>query len=110
MIKASALRCRFCRSEFDTADPLSAGELQRRKQRKSSSQQMRWILPLTFALSIPGCLAPLMLIVAGCLLGLRGAAIRAAGPVYLVLGYAALAISAVYTLLILGFAAYHLVS
>lgn len=109
-IKASALRCRFCRTEFDTADPLSAGELRRRKQQRSTSEQLRWILPLTFALSIPGCLAPLMLIVAVCLLGFRSSAIKAAGPVYLVLSYAALAISGVYTVLILGFLAYSLVA
>jgi hypothetical protein len=110
LIKASALRCRFCRSEFDTTDPLSASELRRRKQRKSSTEQMKWILPLTFLVSIPGCVAPLMLIFAGCLLGFQGPAIRAAGPVYSVLGYAALAISGVYTLLMLGFLAYSLVS
>jgi hypothetical protein len=51
-----------------------------------------------------------MLIAAGCLLGFQGPSIRAAGPVYLVLGYAALAISGVYTLLLVGFVAYSLVS
>jgi len=109
-IKASALRCRHCRSEFDTADPLSASELKRRKQQQSASQQFKWIMPVAFALSIPGCLAPLLLIGTGCLLWLQGKAIRQAGPVYAVLGYAALAISAVYTLLILGFLAYSAVS
>lgn len=110
LIKSSALRCRFCRTEFDTADPLSASELRRRKRQKSSAEQMRWIVPMTFALSVPGCLAPLMLIAAGCLLGFQGPAIRAAGPVYVVLGYAALAISGVYTLLMVGFVAYSVVS
>jgi hypothetical protein len=43
-------------------------------------------------------------------MGLQGKAIRQAGPVYVVLGYAALAVSAVYTLLLLGFFAYSLVS
>ncbi len=57
-----------------------------------------------FVLSILGCLAPLMAIVAPIYVLTQRETIARAGPVYLVMGYSAIAISVLYSILIAAFA------
>jgi len=105
-IKSSALKCRHCRLKFETTDPLTPKELKRRQEQKAAAGQLRIVMPGLFLLSLPGCLAPLVLLVGSLLVVYKRQEMRKAGPVYLVLGYASVIVSAIYTLLMLGFVAY----
>lgn len=105
-IKASAMKCRHCRLKFETVDPLTPKELKRRQEQKAAAEKLRLLMPALFLVSLPGCLAPVVLLVGSLLLVYKGKEMRKAGPVYLVLGYSAVIVSAVYSLLMLGFLAY----
>lgn len=103
-IKAIALRCRYCGTDFDTVDPLSLKDLHKRAVKEEKLQSTRQTVIGLFVLSILlGCLAPLMAVVALTFVLLKRAAIARAGPAYLVMGYSAIAISILYSILMLGF-------
>jgi hypothetical protein len=105
-IKAIAVKCRYCGAEFDTVDPLSLQDVRRKIYRSEALESSQKIAIGLFIVSLFGCIAPLTLIVGLCLIPRRHAQLVRDGPVYLVLGYSAIALSAVYTLLMLAFAVY----
>ncbi|MBW3539870.1 MAG: hypothetical protein KY476_06340 [Planctomycetes bacterium] len=101
-IKAIALRCRYCQAEFDTVDPLTARDLRRKSRRKSEEQSLkRWVAVL-FGLSAVGLLAPILVFVAPAVVLPRRERLKKTGPLYLVLGYAAIGLSVFYALLMLA--------
>jgi Prokaryotic RING finger family 1 len=102
-IKAIALRCRYCGTDFDTVDPLSIKDLYKRAAKEERLQSTRNAVTTIFVLSILGCLAPILAIVAPIYVLTRRATIGRAGPVYLVMGYSAIAISVLYSILMVGF-------
>lgn len=100
-IKAMALRCRFCHTQFDTADPLTRRDLARRSRRSADAAGLRKTAAVLFGMSLLGFLAPLTLLLSGILLLPKREELVAAGPLYAVLGFAAFGISILYSLLIL---------
>lgn len=102
-IKAIALRCRYCGTDFGSVDPLSVADLRHQavaQERTEASK--KWVVAL-FVVSIIGVLSPLMLIVSlFFVLGQRDQLAKC-GPLFVIMGWAAVALSAVYSLLILLF-------
>ncbi len=102
-IKAIALRCRYCGTDFDTVDPLSLKDLHRRAAREERLQSTRTAVTTLFILSILGCPAPVVVLIATPFVLLKRATIARAGPAYLVMGYSAIGISALYSIIMVGF-------
>ncbi|MCY2968257.1 MAG: zinc ribbon domain-containing protein [Planctomycetota bacterium] len=105
-IKSSALKCRHCGVKFETAEPLTPRELKKRREQKAAAGQLRYVMPGLLILSVLGCPAPLTLVVSGILVAMKKKELQKAGPLYVVLGYASIVVSAIYTLLLLAFGAY----
>jgi hypothetical protein len=102
-IKAIALRCRYCGTDFETVDPLTLKDLRGRVDKEERLQATRSAVVTLFVLSLLGCLAPILAIVAPCYVLPKRATLARAGPTYLVMGYSAMAISLLYSILLLGF-------
>lgn len=102
-IKSIALRCRFCKTDFDTVDPLTAKDLRRQAVRDEKTDSLQKSLVATFVVSLIGCLAPLMLIISCVLVLPNRDRLMKSGPLYWVMGYASLGLSAIYTLLMILF-------
>jgi hypothetical protein len=99
-IKAVALRCPKCRARFDTVDPMTSQEYRNRKSRTQKADTLRKAMVGLFVASVIGVFFPITLIVGAILILPNREALNAAGPIYKVLGYAALGLS---TLWALGF-------
>ena len=102
-IKAIALRCRYCGTDFDTVDPLSLKDLRGRVVKEERLQATRSAVTTLFVLSILGCLAPILAVVAPCYILPKRATVARAGPAYMVMGYSAIGISLLYSILLLLF-------
>jgi hypothetical protein len=102
-IKSIALRCRYCDTEFDTVDPLSIKDLHRLAAKEEQLQSSRTVVIALFVVSLLGCLAPILLFAAPAYVLLKRKAIAKAGPVYLVMGYSAIAVSVLYSILLVLF-------
>lgn len=102
-IKAIAVKCRYCGFEFNTVDPLTAADVRKQVRKGESRKSLRTGTVALFVISVLGCLAPLAAI--GGLIWVlpRRAAISEAGPIHVVLAYAAVGLSVLYSLLMLGF-------
>ena len=72
-------------------------------EKDESRRRVRVTASVLFVLSLIGCLAPLMVIIVPIWVRISRRDLAKAGPLYNVLGYSAIIISAVYSLLILGF-------
>lgn len=103
-IKAIALRCRYCGTDFDTVDPLTLKDLRKRVAKDEKLQATRNGVTFLFALSIlVGCAAPLLALLSIFYVITQRETIARAGPVYLVMGYSAIAVSVLYSILLAGF-------
>ncbi len=103
-IKAIAVRCRYCHTDFGTVDPLSLADIHRRTTKREGLKGTRQTVIVLFAVSVlVGCIAPLMAIVNLCIVLPKRKTIAQAGPVYLVLGYSAIIVSVLYSILMLLF-------
>jgi hypothetical protein len=102
-IKAIALRCRYCGTDFPTVDPLTVKDLRKRDRAEQKLGQVRWVVALLFAGSLLGCLAPVTLIANLAWFLPRRRKVARAGPFFSVLGYASLAVSVIYSVLIVFF-------
>jgi hypothetical protein len=109
-IKAIALRCRYCGTEFNTVDPLSLKDLRKQVIKDERLQTTRIMVVVLFVLSITGCPAPVVAIVAGVYVATRKKTIAKAGPTYLVMAYSAIGISSLYSILMVLFLLFTLVS
>lgn len=103
-IKAIALRCRYCGTDFDTVDPLTAADLRVRVYKEESGQAVRTSVIVLFVLSLIGCLAPIVALVAACVLIPKHKQIAKLGPLFMVMAYSSIGVSVVYSLLMLMFA------
>ena len=99
-IKAIALRCRYCGTDFDTVNPLSLKDLRGRVVKEERLQSTRTTVIVLFILSLLGCPAPIVALIAPCYILPQRATVARAGPVYVIMGYSAIAISAVYSILL----------
>jgi hypothetical protein len=103
-IKSIAVKCRYCQTEFGTANPLSLRDMHRREKRKETQKGLLTTVVALFAISLLiGCAAPLMVIINCAVLLPKRRQIAAASPVHLVLAYSAIGISVVYSVLMLIF-------
>lgn len=103
-IKAIALRCRYCHTEFDTVDPLTAQDVRRRTKQEESAQGLKVTVVALFVVSLIGCFAPLVTIIGLCVYLPKHKALMRLGPTFVVLAYSALGLSVLYSLLMLVFA------
>jgi Prokaryotic RING finger family 1 len=109
-IKSIALRCRYCGTEFGTVDPLSLKDLRKQVVKGERLQSTRALVIVLFVLSIVGCFAPLIAIAATAYVLLQRDVIAKAGPSYLVMGYSAMAISFLYSILMVLFVLFSVAS
>lgn len=103
-IKAIALRCRYCGTDFDTVDPLSLKDLHQRAVKDERLQSTRTAVTALFVLSILlGCAAPILALISIIYVVIRRETVARAGPVYVVMGYSAIVVSVLYSILMVGF-------
>jgi hypothetical protein len=102
-IKSIALRCRYCGTDFDTVDPLTLKDLRKQVVKEERLQTTKALVVTFFVLSLLGCLAPVLAVAAPTYVLLKQKTIAKAGPAYLVMGYSAIAISLLYSILFLLF-------
>jgi hypothetical protein len=102
-IKSIALKCRYCGTEFDTVDPLTLKDLRGQVVKEERLQSTRVAVTVLFAISVPGCLAPLLAIISCCYVLPKRETLAKAGPTYLVMGYSSIGISLLYSVLLLLF-------
>jgi uncharacterized membrane protein len=91
------------RTEFDTVDPLSLKDLRMQVVKGVRLQSARALVVVLFVLSIVGCLAPIIAIVATVYVLTQRDTIARAAPSYLVMGYSAMGISFLYSILMVLF-------
>ncbi|NQT40491.1 MAG: hypothetical protein HQ581_23555 [Planctomycetes bacterium] len=104
-IKAIAVRCRYCRTDFDTVDPLTMLDVRRGIRRKEASKGLQQTVIVVFIVSLlVGCLAPITAVVSFCLFLPKKKELARAGPVYQTLAYSAMGLSVLYSILMLLFA------
>jgi phage FluMu protein Com len=107
-IKSIALRCRYCKTSFDTVDPLTVADLRRGVHKTESLKTTSTHIITLFIFSAIGVLAPLMLLISLAVVLPRRRILTKAGPFYLVLGYSSIGLSAVYSILMLVFLVFKL--
>ncbi len=97
-IKSIALKCRHCGTEFKTVDPLTMSDLKRQRREERELGSFRGMVVGLFIASLIGCIAPLVLLISLGFLLPKREKLRTAGPQYMVMGYAALIISSLWSL------------
>ena len=102
-IKSIALRCRYCNTDFDTVDPMSAKDLRKQAQRTEDLKKLKGTVAILFGASLVGIFAPLTgLLGAALILPNRDRLVKC-GPLFQVLAYASLGLSAVYSVMMVLF-------
>ena len=99
-IKAIAVKCRYCESHFDTVDPLTLADVHRKIRKGERIKSLQTTVITLFVLSLIGCLAPVVAVVSLCVILPKHKQLAAEGPLFLVLGYSAVILSTVYSILI----------
>lgn len=106
-IKSIAVVCRYCKTRFDSVDPLTLRDLHRKTRRSEGQHKLQTTTIILFGVTvIIGILAPLMALINGGWVAAKRKELAAAGPVYLVLGYSAIGVSLLYSFLMLVFIAF----
>jgi uncharacterized CHY-type Zn-finger protein len=103
-IKAIALRCRYCQTEFSTVDPMSRDDLRRQSTLSDKRDATKRVVICLFVVSLLACVAPLAAVVSAVYVVPRRAEIAKCGPVYTVLAWTSLGLSVFYSLLMIVFA------
>lgn len=102
-IKAIALRCRYCGTDFDSVDPLSVADLHHQARSAEQIQRLKQAAVAIFVLSILGFLAPIMLVAGLLFLRANGKQLAKGGPLFAIMGWAGVLLSAIYSLLMVVF-------
>ena len=102
-IKSIALRCRHCGTDFHTVDPLTVGDLSRQRRQESKTSGLKVGLVIIAVLSVLGLLAPIMLFVSLAVVIPNRDLLPKCGPLFAVIGWGAMGLSAFYTSLMLVF-------
>lgn len=103
-IKSIALRCRYCKTDLGTVNPLTAQDVRRRVKHEEAAKGLQVLVIVLFVVSLIGCLAPLVAI-AGLVIYLpKHKELKKLGPTFMVLAYSSLGLSLLYSLLMLVFA------
>ncbi len=98
-VKSIAVKCRYCDTEFGTVDPISLADLRKKAQRDEKLKGLKQSTIALFIVSLIGCAAPLLAIIALAVLLPRREELKTAGPLFVVMGYASIVISVLYTFL-----------
>jgi hypothetical protein len=98
-IKSIAVRCRYCGTTFDTVDPMTAADLRRASVASAELESFKKSVIALFVVSILGCAAPLIAIIAAAYLLPRRAKLAKCGPVFTIMGWTSIVLSCIYTLL-----------
>ncbi|NOY30235.1 MAG: hypothetical protein GXP28_08665 [Planctomycetes bacterium] len=102
-IKSIALRCRYCKTEFSSVDPMSVIDLRSQAHASDKTDQLKnWVIGL-FVLSLLGCLAPITLIVSMTYLLPKQETLKRCGPLFVIMGWTSIVLSTLYTVLLLLF-------
>jgi len=99
-IKAIALRCRYCGTDFNTVDPLTVRDLRGQAKQEENVDRLKTAAVALFVLSLVGPLAPIVLIASLAILLPHRRALGKAGPFHLALGYSSIVISGIFSLLL----------
>lgn len=99
-IKSIALRCRYCETDFDTADPLTMDDLHRRASRVDELKNLKTNTIWLFVVSLTGCLAPITGLISSAYLLPKREQLAKCGPLYSFLAWGALIVSGLFTSLI----------
>ncbi len=102
-IKAIALKCRYCETEFDSVDPMSMKDLKKQAKTQIDVEKTQQSIVALFVVSLIGCLAPLVAIVGLCYVLPRRKILAKCGPLYGIMAWVAIILSCVYSVLILFF-------
>jgi hypothetical protein len=102
-IKSIALLCRYCGMEFSSVDPLSVADLRQQALASQASDLLKKYVIGAFIAALTGVLAPFSLVFALAYLLPRRQSLAKAGPLFEILGWITIAVSALYCMLILGF-------
>jgi hypothetical protein len=105
-IKAIAVRCRYCQTDFGTVDPLSITDLHRKAFKDEKVTRLQKIIVALFVLSVIGCTAPLALVLDLAILLPQRESLSKTGPLYQILAYSSFGLSVVYSILMLLFAVF----
>ncbi|MFN0195393.1 MAG: RING finger protein [Planctomycetaceae bacterium] len=109
-IKSIALRCRFCKTDFNSANPLTVKDLRKQAVTGEKLEKLKKEIVVLFALSFTGCFCPILLIVYLVQLMPIREDIEKCGPLIHILFWAGLGISAFMSIMIALFIAYEFVS
>ena len=102
-IKSIAVRCRYCGTDFDSVDPLSLAQLRSQSVETGKLDSVRKSVVALFVVSLLGCAAPLVAIIAAIYLIPRRAQLAKCGPLYKIMGWTSLVLSCIYTVLLFVF-------
>jgi len=102
-IKSIALRCRYCGTDFNSVDPLTAADLRSHVVKSGKTEAFKKTVVAYFIVSIIGCLAPLTLIFGLAYFLPKRAQLEKAGPLFAIMGWSGIGLSAVYCVLLIGF-------
>lgn len=102
-IKSIAVKCRYCDTEFGTVDPISLKDLRKKAKEDARLQGVKQSTIAIFVVSLVGCFAPLMAFIAPIYCLPKMGDLRKAGPQFVVMSYAAIIISVLYTVLLGAF-------
>lgn len=102
-IKAIALRCRYCQTDFGSVDPMSRAELSQQSSRNVKRDGMKRTVVTLFVVSMLACLAPLMAIVSAAYVIPRREELAKCGPIFMILGWTSVGLSVFYSLLLMVF-------
>ena len=101
-IRAAAVKCRFCRASFPSAVPMTRAEYREWSDQQAQLGPTRTFAIVLFSVSLIGCLAPIMFIVGLVWLKKSHDDLKRVGGVHQVLAYFGVALSAVYSLILLA--------
>ena len=102
-IKSIALRCRYCGTDFDSVDPMTALDLRHQARRKKGLKSLKSTVVVVFVISMIGLCAPVIGIVGACLFLPKREELKKCGPLFQVLAYASLGLSALYSVMMVLF-------
>ncbi len=102
-IKSISLRCRYCKTDFHTADPMERGDLIRRNQLVEEQGHLKIGTIVLFVISLLGCTSPLAGVIGSAWLMPRREQLRKCGPLYLVMAWLIFVFSSLFTTLIVVF-------
>jgi hypothetical protein len=102
-IKSIALKCRYCGARFDTVDPLTAADMRLQAHETDRLASVKQSVVALFVVSLLGCAAPIIAIVAACYVIPKRRELAKCGPLYKIMGWTSLVLSCIYSALMLLF-------